>query len=72
MRSVFVTEVEAKTVRGFDKQELSYYVRLGSLSTKLRTRAYTRALTKIKDGKHRSLEFISQLNSTVDLVGTLE
>ncbi|XP_044040720.1 perilipin-2 [Siniperca chuatsi] len=61
-------ELEAKTVRGFDKKEPSYYVRLGSLSTKLRKRAYTRALARIQDGKQRSREFISELNSTVDLI----
>lgn len=66
-----VTELEAKTVKGFDKKEPSYYVRLGSLSTKLRKRAASRTLAKIKDGKQRSLEFISELNSTVDLVGLL-
>ncbi|XP_042256533.1 perilipin-2 [Thunnus maccoyii] len=61
-------ELEAKTVQGFDKKEPSYYVRLGSLSAKLRKRASARALAKIKDGKQRSLEFISELNSTVDLI----
>nr|XP_046236917.1 perilipin-2 [Scatophagus argus] len=61
-------ELEAKTVRGFDKKERSYYVRLGSLSTKLRKRAYTSALAKIQDTKQRSKEFISELNSTVDLI----
>ena len=66
-----MTELEAKTVQGFDKKEPSYYVRLGSLSAKLRKRASARALAKIKDGKQRSLEFISELNSTVDLVGLL-
>lgn len=64
-----VTELEAKTVRGFDERERSYYVRLGSLSTKLRKRAYTRAVSRIQDAKQRSREFISELNSTVDLVG---
>lgn len=64
-----VTELEAKTVRGFDKEETSYYVRLGSLSTKLRKRSYTKALAKIQDSKQRSREFISELSSTVDLVG---
>ncbi len=58
-------------MRGFDEKEPSYYVRLGSLSTKLRKRAYTRALARIQDGKQRSKEFISELNSTVDLVGLL-
>uniref|UniRef100_A0A4W6EGW1 Perilipin n=1 Tax=Lates calcarifer TaxID=8187 RepID=A0A4W6EGW1_LATCA len=61
-------ELEAKTVKGFDEKELSYYVRLGSLSTKLRKRAYTRTVAKIRDSKQRSMEFISELNSTVDLI----
>ncbi|XP_032367491.1 perilipin-2 isoform X1 [Etheostoma spectabile] len=61
-------ELEAKIVKGFDKNEPSYYVRLGSLSTKLRKRAYTRALTKIQDGKQRSMDYISEVNSTVDLI----
>lgn len=65
------TELEAKTVKGFDDKEPSYYVRLGSLSTKLRKRAYTRAVARVRDGKQQSMEFISELNSTVDLVGLL-
>lgn len=64
-----VTELEAKTVKGFDRKEPNYYVRLGCLSTKLRKRAYTRAVDKIRDGKQRSLKFISELSTTVDLVG---
>ena len=67
-----MTELEAKTVNGFDRRDVSYYVRLGSLSTKLRKRAYTRAVAKIQDGKQRSMGFISGLNSTVDMVGPLE
>ncbi|CAJ1086354.1 perilipin-2 [Xyrichtys novacula] len=61
-------EMEAKNVSGFDNKETSYYVRLGSLSTKLRKRAYNGALTKIQDGKERSRKFISELNTTVDLI----
>ncbi|XP_033465614.1 perilipin-2 [Epinephelus lanceolatus] len=61
-------ELEAKTVKGFDNKEPSYYVRLGSLSTKLRKRAYTRAVARIRDGKQRSMEFISELNATVDVI----
>lgn len=68
---VVPTELEAKTIKGFDKKEPSYYVRLGSISTKLRKRAYTRAVAKIQDGKQRSMEFISELNNTVDKVGLL-
>ncbi|CAL1590139.1 unnamed protein product [Knipowitschia caucasica] len=61
-------ELEDKTVEGFDKNDPSYYVRLGSVSTKLRKRVYTRAVARILDGKQRSLEFISALNSTVDVI----
>ncbi|XP_068569579.1 perilipin-2 [Cebidichthys violaceus] len=61
-------EPEAKTVKGFDDKEPSYYVRLGSLSSKLRKRAYTRAVAKVRDSKQRSMEFISELHSTVDLI----
>lgn len=61
-------ELEAKTVKSFDNKEPSYYVRLGSLSTKLRKRAYSRAMVQIRDRKQRCMEFISELNSTVDLI----
>ncbi|CAG5929307.1 unnamed protein product [Menidia menidia] len=57
-------ELEAKAVKGFDNKEPSYYVRLGCLSTKLRKRAYIRAVARIRDGKQR----ITELNSTVDLI----
>ncbi|KAM6960251.1 perilipin-2 [Tautogolabrus adspersus] len=61
-------EMEARNVRGFSNKKTSYYVRLGSLSTKLRKRAYSRALAKIQDGKMTSRKFISELNYTVDLI----
>ncbi|AWP19976.1 putative perilipin-2 [Scophthalmus maximus] len=61
-------ELEAQTVKGFDKRNLSYYVQLGSLSTKLRKRAYNRAVAKIQDGKQCSRVFISVLNATVDVI----
>ncbi|XP_051044097.1 perilipin-2 isoform X2 [Phodopus roborovskii] len=62
-------EIEAKKVEGFDMvQKPSYYVRLGSLSTKLRSRAYQQALSRVKDAKQKSQETISQLHSTVNLI----
>ncbi|KAM3857601.1 perilipin-2 [Diretmus argenteus] len=61
-------ELEAKAVKGFEQKEPSYYVRLGCLSTKLRQRAYTRALAKTRDAKQRSLDSIAKLNYTVDLI----
>lgn len=51
-------------------QKPSYYVRLGSLSTKLRSRAYQQALTRVKEVKQKSQETISKLHSTVNLVST--
>ncbi|NP_001267156.1 perilipin-2 [Pan troglodytes] len=62
-------EKEAKKVGGFDLvQKPSYYVRLGSLSTKLRSRAYQQALSRVKEAKQKSQQTISQLDSTVHLI----
>lgn len=62
-------EMEAKKVEEFDTvQKPSYYVRLGSLSSKLRSRAYQQALGRVKDAKQKSQETISQLHSTVHLI----
>ncbi|KAJ7335448.1 hypothetical protein JRQ81_013389 [Phrynocephalus forsythii] len=63
-------EKEATKMEGFEVevQKPSYYVRLGSLSSKVRSRAYQQALNKVRDAKVRSQETISQLNSTVNLV----
>lgn len=62
-------ETEAKKVEGFDMvQKPSYYVRLGSLSTKLRSRAYQQALSRVKDAKQKSQETISKLHFTVHLI----
>ncbi|XP_067409235.1 perilipin-2 isoform X2 [Emydura macquarii macquarii] len=61
---------EATKVEGFEVgvQKPSYYIRLGSLSSKVRTRAYQQALIRVRDAKHRSQETISQLNYTVNLI----
>ncbi|KAL9821459.1 perilipin-2 isoform 2-T3 [Geothlypis trichas] len=62
-------EKEAANVEGFEVgvQKPSYYVRLGSLSSKVRTRAYQQALNKVRDAKQKSQETISQLHYTVSL-----
>ncbi|XP_037348005.1 perilipin-2 isoform X2 [Talpa occidentalis] len=62
-------EKEAKKVEGFEiVQKPSYYIRLGSLSTKLRSRAYQQALSRVKEAKQKSQETISQLHSTVNMI----
>ncbi|XP_010723994.1 perilipin-2 isoform X2 [Meleagris gallopavo] len=62
-------EREAAKVEGFEVevQKPSYYVRLGSLSSKFRARAYQQALNKVRDAKQKSQETISQLHNTVSL-----
>ncbi|XP_029463106.1 perilipin-2-like isoform X2 [Rhinatrema bivittatum] len=61
---------EATRVEGFeaDVQKPSYYIRLGSLSSKVHKRAYEQALTRVKDAKCRSQEAISKLHHTIDLL----
>ncbi|KAF3830607.1 hypothetical protein GH733_004426 [Mirounga leonina] len=60
-------EKEAKKVEGFDTvQKPSYYIRLGSLSTKLCSCVYQQALSKVKEAKQKSQETISQLHSTAN------
>ncbi|KAJ8262089.1 hypothetical protein GJAV_G00162050 [Gymnothorax javanicus] len=63
-------EGEIKAVKGFDAAtgKPSYYVRLGSLSSKLRKRAYTYAVAKVQDAKQRSQKSISELSNAVDLI----
>ncbi|XP_037230430.1 perilipin-2 isoform X3 [Falco biarmicus] len=62
-------EKEAAKVEGFEVgvRKPSYYIRLGSLSSKVRTRAYHQALNKVRDAKQKSQEAISQLHHTVSL-----
>ncbi|CAL8327512.1 unnamed protein product [Lota lota] len=59
-------ELECWPTRG--PEGPSYYVRLGSLSTRLRHRAYGRALARVREAKQRSHKAISQLPHTVDLI----
>ncbi|XP_075753368.1 perilipin-3-like isoform X3 [Pelodiscus sinensis] len=49
-------------------QHPSYFVRLGSLSSKLRHRTYQHSLTKIKNTRQSIQEGLSQLHHTIDLI----
>ncbi|XP_053321871.1 perilipin-2 isoform X2 [Spea bombifrons] len=62
--------VEASKTEGFEvgTEKPNYYVRLGSLSSKARKRAYQQAVNRMKDAKSKSQETITQLNKTVDLI----
>ncbi|XP_063815040.1 perilipin-2-like [Pseudophryne corroboree] len=61
---------ESTKMEGFEVAagKLSYYVRLGTLSTKARKRAYQQALTRVLEVKCRSQEAIAPLQNTVDLI----
>ncbi|NXW72841.1 PLIN3 protein, partial [Hirundo rustica] len=66
----------ATAVEGFDpeqqRQQQSYFVRLGSLSTKLRHRALQHSLGKLQSARQSSQDLLAQLQRTLDLVESLK
>ncbi|XP_063003377.1 uncharacterized protein LOC134413178 [Elgaria multicarinata webbii] len=69
----------ATSVEGFDmatveqqKEQRSYFVRLGSLSSKLHHRAYQHSLAKLKDAKQGTQDVLSQLQQTIVLIEQLK
>lgn len=65
----------ATAVEGFEpeqqRQQQSYFVRLGSLSTKLRHRALQHSLGKLQSARQSSQDLLAQLQRTLDLVGPI-
>ncbi|KAM6041917.1 perilipin-3-like isoform 1-T1 [Chlamydotis macqueenii] len=66
----------ATAVEGFEteqqKQQQSYFVRLGSLSTKLRHRALQHSLGKLQSAHRSSQDVLAQLQCTLDLAEHLK
>ncbi|NWU72811.1 PLIN3 protein, partial [Pterocles burchelli] len=66
----------ATAVEGFEpeqqKQQQSYFVRLGSLSTKLRHRALQHSLAKLQSARRSSQDLLAQLQCTLDLAELLK
>uniref|UniRef100_A0A8C5RF43 Perilipin n=1 Tax=Laticauda laticaudata TaxID=8630 RepID=A0A8C5RF43_LATLA len=65
----------ATSVEGFEigtveqqKEQKSYFVRLGSLSSKLRHRAFQHSLVKLKRAKQGTQDSLSQLHQTIELI----
>uniref|UniRef100_A0A670KAR7 Perilipin n=1 Tax=Podarcis muralis TaxID=64176 RepID=A0A670KAR7_PODMU len=65
----------ATSVEGFEiatveqqKEQRSYFVRLGSLSAKLRHRAYQHSLGKLRDAKQSTQDALAQLHQTIELM----
>ena len=53
------------------RKHQGYFVRLGSLSTRLRHLAYERSLGKLRQKKHHAQDTLAQLQETLELVRTL-
>ncbi|NWU02709.1 PLIN3 protein, partial [Urocynchramus pylzowi] len=66
----------ATAVEGFEpeqqRQQQSYFVRLGSLSTKVRHRALQHSLGKLQSARQSSQDLLAQLQRTLDLVEQLK
>ncbi|XP_059950419.1 perilipin-3 isoform X1 [Mesoplodon densirostris] len=69
----------ATSLEGFDiasvaqqRQEQSYFVRLGSLSERLRQRAYEHSLGKLQSTRQRAQEALLQLSQTLSLMETVK
>ncbi|XP_062815661.1 perilipin-3 [Anolis carolinensis] len=62
----------ATSMEGFDmekqKAQQSYYIRLGSLSAKVRHRAYEHSLRKLSDAKQSTHDSLAQLHQTIELI----
>ncbi|XP_048354794.1 perilipin-3-like [Sphaerodactylus townsendi] len=78
-----ITEKEltelATSMEGFDiatveeqQAQRSYFVRLGSLSSKVRLRAYQHSLGKLRDAKQGTQDALSQLSQTIELIEHLK
>lgn len=65
----FCSELETQTLRGLDAAAApSYYVRLECLSTRLRQRAYSRAVTQVLEARRRGRGLLTELQSPAVLV----
>lgn len=50
------------------RRQQGYFVRLGSLSARLRHLAYEHSLGKLRQSKHRTQDTLAQLQETLELV----
>lgn len=50
------------------RRQQGYFVRLGSLSVRLRHLAYEHSLGKLRQSKHRTQDTLTQLQETLELV----
>ncbi|XP_044526967.1 perilipin-5 [Gracilinanus agilis] len=53
---------------GADQSQPGYFVRLGSLSSRLRQRVYQHSLGKLRQSKHQAQESLTQLQNTLEMI----
>ncbi|NP_001070816.1 perilipin-5 [Mus musculus] len=68
--AVLAAEAEGPEVGTVEeqRQQQGYFVRLGSLSARLRHLAYEHSLGKLRQSKHRTQEMLAQLQETLELI----
>ncbi|XP_031204562.1 perilipin-5 isoform X3 [Mastomys coucha] len=69
-QSALAAEAEGPEVGSVEeqRQQQGYFVRLGSLSARLRHLAYEHSLGKLRQSKHRTQEMLAQLQETLELI----
>ncbi|XP_076977202.1 perilipin-5 [Tamandua tetradactyla] len=67
-------EAEGPEVASVEEQrkQQGYFVRLGSLSARLRHLAYEHSLGKLRQNKHRAQDTLTQLQETLELIGHMQ
>ncbi|XP_037679868.1 perilipin-5 [Choloepus didactylus] len=67
-------EAEGPEVASVEDQrrQQGYFVRLGSLSARLRHLAYEHSLGKLRQSKHRAQDTLTQLQETLELIGHMQ
>uniref|UniRef100_A0A250Y0M8 Perilipin n=1 Tax=Castor canadensis TaxID=51338 RepID=A0A250Y0M8_CASCN len=72
--AALAAEVEGPEVGSVEEQrrQQGYFVRLGSLSARIRHLAYEHSLGKLRQSKHRAQDILAQLQKTLELIHHLQ
>ncbi|EHB14609.1 Lipid storage droplet protein 5, partial [Heterocephalus glaber] len=71
---VLAAEAQGPEVGSVEDQrrQQGYFVRLGSLSTRIRHLAYEHSLGKLRQNKHRTQDMLAQLQETLELIHSIQ
>ncbi|XP_003460807.1 perilipin-5 [Cavia porcellus] len=72
--AALAAEAEGPEVGSVEDQrrQQGYFVRLGSLSTRIRQLAYEHSLGKLRQNKHRTQDALAQLQETLELIHRIQ